>query len=35
MNDLFRHLEGLNIQTLTVPYPEHKTVEEGRACAAR
>jgi Ala-tRNA(Pro) deacylase len=31
MNDLLRHLEGLKIQTLTVPYPEHKTVEEGRA----
>ena len=24
-------LERLKIQTLTVPYPEHKTVEEGRA----
>jgi hypothetical protein len=31
MNDLFQHLEGLRIETLTVPCPEHKTVEEGRA----
>jgi hypothetical protein len=33
MNDLLRHLERLHIQTLTVPYPDHKTVEEAAHCA--
>lgn len=28
---LLDHLEALGIATVTVPYPEHRTVEEGRA----
>ena len=28
---LFRRLDELGIATITVPYPEHRTVEEGRA----